>query len=260
MKRWIHASKSTKWTNQDRIDLGELSRTGQPATHIDINKLTEDDIGKTVYIYDSDHLNKGTIVDVNIDDKIDMWHKHKTTRAVVELSDGSKRYFDTNNGSFANYKLYDEENAQKLIDRSNKRKGIDRAAETMSRDDLLELAESSGLEYSHKKFDSEEYGPGATISIGYHLADRELILFCYISPAGGGHVNHGSTIEVGYAYVNGRLKRHKGAFDMPAGRGWIDNKKVQPSNIDQFNHDVEVLEEVFANPEQYTSTDIMKML
>ena len=267
MKRWIHASKSTRWISQDVIPLGQLSRPTKSISTIDVNQLSEDDIGTTVYVLENDRTNtdsrrlqRGVISDVRIDDKIDRYHTHKTAYAVVELADGSRRFYDTNRWPFATMPLYDESNAQKLIDLSNKQKGIDHAAESMSRDDLHALAKSSGLENVHKKFDSEEYGPDAEISVGYYLADTELILFCYISPAGGGHVNHGSTIEVGYAYVNGRLKRHKGAFDMPAGRGWIDNKKVQPSNIDQFNHDVEVLEEVFADPEQYTSPDIMKML
>lgn len=247
--------------DKDEIYIGETASTGQSVSSIDINKLTEDDIGTEVWVWDSnDKLLRGVISDVQIDDKIDIWHTHKTVHVVVDLANGKRRSYDTDRGVFFYNRLYDAENVQKLIDMSNKRKGIDQAAESMSRDDLFDLSMQSGLKHQHKKFDSPEFGPDAEISIGSHLADTELILYCYISPAGGGHVNHGSTIEVGYAYVNGRLKRHKGAFDMPAGRGWIDNKKVQPSSINQFNHDVEVLENAFENAEQYTSRDIMKML
>ena len=256
------------------IVLGDLAR-GKSITSIDLKSLTDDNAGDEVWVlfhdthgyYDDndewqkencDYIKKGIISDVSIYPP-DFWNNSERVHVQIKFVDGKTYWAESEKSLFS--RIYTPKEAAKLVDASNKRKGIDAAVETLSSEGLKDRA---NLKHLNQIFNSVDYGEDASITIGctdsYGRGGSQITLYCYVSPKGGGHVNHGSTIEVGYTYVNGKLKRHLGAFDMPAGRGWIDNPKVQATSLAQFDKDVKLLKDVQANPEKYSTNEIMQKL
>ena len=253
------------------IVLGTLAGSRENVKSLDIQSLSSENEGDEVWVFfnktDTQYMDDDEIVEKCADyikrGKIDAVFKndyyskqHPDISIRVKFDDGKTWY---SRDYIFSPKVYSPEAAVKLVDLSNKRKGIDAAAETVSAGDL---ADRANLISKRQTFNSDEYGEGATIDIGCQKSrDNKLVtLYCYIAPNGGGHFHSGITWEIGYTYVNGRLKRHFGAFDMPRGRGWIDNKDVQSVSISQFDKDVKFLKAVQANPEKYSIDEIRKTL
>ena len=262
------------------IILGDLAKIDVSIKSIDIKTLTDANEGDDVWVYfnksdshytdtgerkteNKDYIKKGKIETVYVDDNAkSLWGVSKRVQISIKFIDGKTVWVDSQYGLSGSLRVYTSKEAAKLVDASNKRKGIDAAAETISAEDL---EKRSDLKHLSQKFNSVDYGEDSTITIGCRTVDSgkgksQVILYCYIAPNGGGHVNHGSTIEVGYTYVNGKLKRHVGAFTMPYGSGWIDNNKVLTTSLNQFDKDVNFLKQVQKDPEKYSVQEIMKNL
>jgi len=204
---------------------------------INIEKLTEKDVGKDVYTLYSMSIGnyalvKGKITKINVrkgdpKDAMVQYRYDKITGSVklynTDKKFGSGEYYiDSSSGLSSGYHEVDDVEA--FIEKMNKKHKDDFDFKNIDPKIAKEAVAKLNLDKVSREFDLD--GKTWEVSASVSASSKYVHLAVLHTPKGGGNIKHGNRMEIFYMPSGeGVFKRHFGSFDVPRSpQAWMNLK------------------------------------